>query len=129
MILVDSSVWIDYFGLRHSKIEGKLEPLLLPYNQTAITGIILQEVLQGIRNERSYELTEELMSKLPCFMPDLETHRLAAQLYRKLASAGKKSTSIDCLIAALALQKNMALFTLDTGFHDIASHSPLDLAQ
>ena len=53
MILADSSIWIDYFSERASDSKNRIEDLTRPDNQVVVTGIIVQEILQGIRNPRS----------------------------------------------------------------------------
>lgn len=127
MVLVDSSVWIDYLSPQASKIDQKLEALIRPTNQVVITGIIFQEVLQGIRNPRSYELTQKLMRRLPFLVPDTETHVEAARLFRELSSKRKIPSTIDVLIAALALKNRIPLFTLDSDFRLIEAFSDLKL--
>lgn len=127
MVLVDSSVWIAYLGQRVSAVEARLESLIRPDNQVVITGIVFQEVLQGIPQARAFELTHELMGRLPFLLPSVETHRLAAELFRKFVKAGRVCSSIDVLIAALAIEHRCHLFTLDRDFHYIAEHSKLEL--
>lgn len=127
MVLVDSSVWIEYLSHRVSLVGERLEILLRPNNQIFITGIIFQEILQGIYNQRSYLLTQKLLGRLPFLIPDLETHLLAATLFRKMVGFGKTPTSIDVLIASLAIRHKIRLFTLDKDFQAIQEHSPLQL--
>ena len=127
MILVDSSVWIDYLGFNVSKIDQKLDALIHPNNQVVVTGIILQEVLQGIKNSRSFQLIQKLMSHLPFLVPTADTHYLAAEMFKKLAGHGKTPSTVDVLIAALAIQNKLPLFTLDNDFQAIKTHSPLEL--
>lgn len=127
MVLVDSSVWIDYLGARTSAIDQKLETLIHPNNQVVITGLILQEVLQGIRNERSYQLTQKLLRRLPLAVPNIDTHILAAEIFRDLFLKGKTCSTIDAVLAALAIENRILLFTLDADFHIIQRHSDLKL--
>ena len=127
MVLVDSSVWIDYLGHRPSKVEQRLEALLRPSNSAVITGIIFQEVLQGIKGERSFQLTHELLRKLPFLVPSLESHLRAARISHSLILKGRSPSSIDTLIAALAIENKIPLFTLDKGFSMIEAHTELEL--
>ena len=127
MVLVDSSVWIDYLSPRVSKIDQKLEELIRPDNQVVITGIIFQEVLQGIKNQRSYLLTQKLLRKLPFLSPNSQTHVKAAEIFRKLISKGKNPSTIDVLIASLAIENRIPLFTLDTGFNLLKAYCGLQL--
>jgi predicted nucleic acid-binding protein len=127
LVLVDSSVWIAYFSPAVSEVEQKLETLIRPTNQAIITGIIFQEVLQGIRNPRTYQLTQKLLRRLPFLMPNAETHSKAAAIFRELASKGKSCASIDVLIAALAIENRIPFFTLDADFDFVAKYSNLKL--
>ena len=127
MVLVDSSVWIDYLGIQSSKFHQKLEALIQPHNQAVITGVIFQEVLQGIRNSHSFQLTQKLLGRLPILIPNIETHLQAAGIFKMLSSKGKTSSTIDVLISALAIQNGIPLFTLDAGFHVITENTNLKL--
>lgn len=127
MVLVDSSVWIQYLGPHASRVDERLEGMLRPANQVVITGIIFQEVLQGIRNLRSYQLTQKLLGRLPFLIPGKETHRKASEIYRSIASKGKRPTTVDVLIAALAEENRIPLFTLDEDFRVISTHTHLKL--
>jgi predicted nucleic acid-binding protein len=125
--LVDSSVWIDYLSLETSKIGSQLETFIRPSNKAVITGVIFQEVLQGIRNRRSYQLTKKLMHRLPFLLPHAGTHVKAAEIFRDLVSRGKKPSTVDVLIAALAIEHRIPLFTMDSDFRFIEAHSALKL--
>ena len=81
MVLVDSSVWIQYLGPQNSGVEARLETLIQPTHQALITGVIFQEVLQGIRNPRSYELTKKLLGRLPFLIPSHVTHAKASEIF------------------------------------------------
>ena len=127
MVLVDSSVWIQYLGPHASGVDQKLEALIQPTNQVVITGIIFQEVLQGIKNPRSYHLTKKLLSRLPFLIPGTETHARAAEIFRASSSRGRKPATIDTFIAALALENRIPLFTLDEDFRPIKTETGLKL--
>lgn len=127
MILVDSNVWIDFFKKSHSKHKEKLESLIIGNNQVCICGLILQEVLQGIKDEMQYKEVEEKLIKLPFVLTDKETYIIAAKLYRKLRDEGFIIPTIDFSIAACSIQNFLPLFTLDVHFKPIADNSELKL--
>ena len=127
MVLVDSSVWIDYLSPQISEIDQKLETLIRPNNQVVITGIIFQEVLQGIRNQHSYQLTQKIMQRFPFLIPNTEIHLKAAEIFRTLSMKGKIPSTVDVLIAALAVENRIPLFTLDKDFRTIKEYSDLEL--
>lgn len=99
-------------------VERALEALIRPTNQVIVTGIIQQEVLQGIRNQKSYELTRRLLKPFPSVEPDLSIYHKAAEYYRHIRASGHSTTSIDALLAALAIHYRAPLYTLDRGFQN-----------
>ena len=125
MILIDSSVWIAFLGPRTSEVDSIVESLIRPTNQAVIAGVIFQEVLQGIKNERSFHLVEKLMGRLPILEPSKKIYLHAAEIFRNLASHGRNCTTVDVLIAALAIQYETRLFSLDTDFKAISKHTHL----
>ena len=64
MIIVDTTVWIDFFRDCQEPHVSVLESLIRKKDNLCICGIILTEVLQGIREERDYEKTKNLFDKL-----------------------------------------------------------------
>lgn len=129
MILADSSVWIDFLSLKNSEAGRNLETLLRPVNQVVMTGIVFQEVLQGIRSMRSSQLTQKLLGRLPFIIPTPQTHLKAAEIFKKISAKGKILSTIDALIASLAIENRIPLFTQGTDFQTIASHTELKLFQ
>lgn len=127
MVLADTSVWIDFFQNNDSSYAITLEGLIKDNNRAVICGVILQEALQGIRDNTSYELTKEKLSKLPFLDTNKETYIYAASLYRTLRRKGITIPSIDITIAAIAALNNIPLFTKDEHFKTIARYSELKL--
>lgn len=127
MVVVDTSVWIDFFRGASDDGNGRLEALIRDQNRAAICGIILQEILQGIREPRSYELTRQCLLFLPFLETNREVHLLAASLFRDLRKKGVTVPAADATIAAVALHHGFPLFTRDGHFAEIARHSKLKL--
>ena len=127
MVVVDTSVWIDFFRNPADEDNNGLEELIRDQNRAAICGIILQEILQGIREPKSYELTRQRLLFLPFLDANREVHLLAAALYRDLRKKGVTVPSTDAAIAAVALHHDFPLFTRDEHFKEIARHSKLKL--
>lgn len=125
MLLLDSSVWIDAQrgvatdATRFVETRDSSEEL-------ATTGIIFQEVLQGIRSRVDYErMRKALWSALILEPRELSTYEVAAQLYRSAREAGltiRKPN--DCLIAALALENGALLVHNDRDFFALAQVEP-----
>ncbi len=127
MVLVDTSIWIDFFQHPASPQAAKLEDLIREHNRAVLCGIILQEVLQGIRDNKSHAATKERLTKLPYLDMSKELHLAAASLYRSLRAKGITVPSADTSIAALAIFNHIPLFSKDEHFGIIAEHSGLVL--
>jgi len=127
MVLVDTSIWIDFFQAPESRTAVELESLIKNHNQVALCGIVLQEVLQGIRDRKSFELVCGRLLKFPFIETNRETWIMAASLYRELRAKGITLPPVDLTIAAIALRKNMALFSRDGHFEALAQGNGLKL--
>jgi predicted nucleic acid-binding protein len=120
-------VWIDFFQASESSHAAALESLIRDNNRAMICGIILQEVLQGIRDNTSYTLTKDRLSRLPYLEIDKETYLYASSLYRILRVKGITVPPVDVTLAGLAVQRGIPLYTRDEHFKAIAKHSGLKL--
>jgi predicted nucleic acid-binding protein len=126
-LIFDTTVWVD-------ALNGTTTPgsnLLISYIQhnlpVVLTPTIVQEVLQGIRDDKDYTRTKNNLTGfliLPVDMVDAAIG--AAELYRKLRKKGvtiRKAN--DCLIAFYAISHNMTVVHNDSDFDLIAGYSAL----
>ena len=121
MILVDTSVWIDFFKGIKSREEVILRKLIEEGEDICITGIILTEILQGIKKDYKYKEVKKFLLSLPIFLPKKETYIKAAEIYRECRKVGITIRStIDCLIAQVAIENNLFLLQKDRDFDKIA---------
>ena len=127
MVLVDTSIWIDFFQNTASPYIEKLESLIRDNNRAVICGIVLQEILQGIKDDRSHALTKERLSIFPFVNASKETYIYASTLYRAMRKKGVTIPPADATIAAIAILNGISLFTNDEHFKVIAGHSELKL--
>ena len=123
MILVDSSVWIDYFNGQRTRETDHLDALL--GDEVAATGdLILVEVLQGFRNDSDLAAAKRAMSKLPSF--DLLGHERAhraASRYRELRKAGVTvRKTVDVIIGSFCIDEGLPLLFSDRDFLPIVEH-------
>jgi len=126
MILVDTSVWIDFFGGHQLSHVGKLETLISKGEEIAICGVILTEIFQGIRDKQQFLETEERLDTLILLPMNRSTFIMAAHIYRSLRTKGITiRKSIDCMIAAAALENKAYLLHNDRDFKVITEHFPL----
>ena len=126
MLLVDSSVWIDW--LRGSDTDAvRFVQARESQEELALTHMIYLEVLQGVSSQRQFVATQKVLSAQSVLLPldGMETFEAAAQLYRRARTQGltiRKST--DCLIAAMALEHGALLVHNDRDFLALAQVVP-----
>jgi predicted nucleic acid-binding protein len=119
LILVDSSVWIDFFSSSPGPGGGELRRMIEDSEPVALTGVVVTEVLQGLT--RDARAIEQFLRQFEMLEPgDFETYRVAAAIYRTARGKGISLTTIDSLLAAIALEHNASVFTLDKDFSRIA---------
>jgi predicted nucleic acid-binding protein len=126
MILVDTSVWIDFFADRSTTGVLLLESFISDHEDICICGLILTEILQGIKDDGEYLKTKNLFRELRYLGFSDESFYSAAEIYRKIRSKGITiRNTVDCLIAAVAIENNARLLHNDRDFDFIAQHFPL----
>ena len=127
MIVVDTSVWIDYFNAFPSEEAAYLTLCIAEGQDLVIPGVVLAEILLGARNDADAARIRHVMS---AFDPAPELERAdydhAAGLYRACRARGMTPRStIDCLIAQLCLKHGYELLARDRDFVAIAQVSAL----
>ncbi|MEI6208870.1 MAG: PIN domain nuclease [Desulfuromonadales bacterium] len=127
MVLVDTSIWIDFFQAPDCETASVLTSLIKDHNRVVLCGIVLQEVLQGIRNQNSYDIVRVRLLTFPFVEATRETWLLAARLYRDLRANGITMPPVDVSIAAIAIQHDISLFSRDAHFSEVAKVSGLRL--
>jgi predicted nucleic acid-binding protein len=123
MILVDSSVWIDYFNDQNTPQVNLLDQLLS--TQPLATGdIILTEVLQGFRQDVDYETAKQLLTSLTIFnLLNIELAIKSADNFRALRKRGiTVRKTIDVIIATFCIEENHALLFSDRDFIPFVQH-------
>jgi predicted nucleic acid-binding protein len=126
VILVDTSVWIEFF-----RQSSDLDLEAVVDLEEVVTCLpVLQEVLQGFDDQRAYHLAREAMCAFPMVESPLseEVFQLAIDLYRSARRAGLTvRSSVDCLIGACALRSSLTVLHRDRDFDSLAQISPLDV--
>jgi predicted nucleic acid-binding protein len=122
MTLVDTSVWIDFLAARNTAQVGALESFIDKREDLCLCGVILTEVLQGIRDDKQHKQTESVLSSLIYLPMDQSTFLLAANIYRTLRSRGITIRNpVDCMIAAVCIEQKADLLHNDRDFDYIAN--------
>jgi predicted nucleic acid-binding protein len=133
VILLDTSVLSRIFrrrspGPEERRMQETVAALLAGDAALGLPGIVLQEILSGIRLARQFEeLRARFLSAFTIVQPSVEDHVEAARLKNRCLAAGANVSGIDCLIATVAISGSHELFAVDSDFQDIARHAPLRL--
>jgi len=129
VILVDSSVWIDYFRGVQSSQTDRLYALL--GNEPIATGdLVLAEVLQGFGSAQDFNQGRKLLTSLPIIeLVGGDIAIQAANNFRILRSLGiTVRKTIDTLIATSCIEKGLALLYSDKDFDPFVEHLRLQSA-
>jgi predicted nucleic acid-binding protein len=127
VILVDTSVWVDFFNGVDSTEAFYLQACIADAGPLIIPGVVLTEILQGLRNDSDVERVTRVLSAFD-LAPELEgvDYRAAAAIYRTCRGKGFTIRStIDCLLAQLCLRHSYDLLAKDRDFDAIARVFPL----
>jgi predicted nucleic acid-binding protein len=128
MVLVDSSVFINFFNSSKTKGAQQLSQLIIEGEDIAIIGIIVQEVLQGIKDDKHFKNIKLILDDF-YYIPTPETIFLqSANLFRHLKKNGVTiRKSVDIIIAQTCINHKIPLLQADKDFVNIAKFSKLDL--
>jgi predicted nucleic acid-binding protein len=127
-LLVDTSVWS--LALRRDAPQDlpevdRLSTALGGGETVFATGLILQEILQGVAGPKARDQIVERFSVLPFLVPDRQDHIAAAELRNECRRAGVQIGTIDVLLARLCLRHDLELLTTDLDFERVAERAPL----
>ncbi|MCH7400946.1 PIN domain nuclease [Belliella kenyensis] len=125
-VLIDTSVWINFFGGKDQKIIRAVQELL-SRDQVVICPPIFQEILQGLKYPKEFlEIKDKLKALKQIHVDPFEAAEGAAHIYSVLRSQGITiRKSYDCLIAWYAINTNATLFHLDRDFIPISKNFKL----
>ena len=129
MIVVDTTVWIDFFKEAQSPEDLHLQQLIRESRSLALTDVIFCEILQGIRDDAVYAKTRTILLSYPIFCMDtLAIFEQSANIYRTCRRKGLTvRKTIDCLIAAVCITNEVKLFHHDADFDHIAHVTSLKI--
>lgn len=125
-IIIDTSAWIDFFR-NQSGVVGDVVSSLISQDQAVITGPIVSELLQGLKNRREGKTLGELFSIIPYIEVKRQDWERAGELLRDLRQRGITVPLTDALIAIVAKQHGCSVLTLDRHFEHL--EVPLHLSR
>ena len=124
--MVDSSVWIDFFNARPTRAGKELRRMIADAEPIAITGVVVAEILQGLTRDSTQ--VAQYLSMWDMLEPrGFRTYREASAIFRAARAKGVSLSTIDALIAAIALEHGASVFTVDKDFFRIARIANLTL--
>lgn len=126
MMVVDTSVLSLAFrrrtrGVVEAPIVEAFRRMVEEDLPVAIPGIVLQELLSGVRTGTEFERLQEVMRGFPVLLATEAHHATAARISNKCRRSGLSVSVVDCLIAATALELNAQLLTTDEDFARMAA--------
>ena len=120
-------MWIDYLGGAETEAVGRFEERLDDGYAVGLTGVIYQEVIQGVSSWSEFERTSEYLGSQPFYNPrdPVESYKEAALIYFRCRRAGVTIRSaIDCLIARITIEHGLMLIHDDTDYEKMAEVVP-----
>ena len=123
MILIDTSVWIEFLRTSKTPAATALYSLIADGADICLADVNLTEILRGVADQTTYERVKQDLLRFPILAPrGVETHIKAADIYRECRRQGHTiRNSQDCLIAAIAIENNVSVLHNDKDFERIAS--------
>ncbi|WP_432740703.1 PIN domain-containing protein [Methylobacter sp. G7] len=120
-VMIDSCAWIDFFKSKTGDLGNQVAELI-ETNQAAITGVIIAELLQGVKQENESQRLRVLFRSINYLPTEDSDWFNAGQLAQQLRAKGLTLPLTDVLIAVIAKRYAMPVLTLDKHFQ----HLPVD---
>ena len=118
MVIVDSSVWIDFFRVPGSPAGVEVDRLM-GENRIVMVGPVMMELLQGARSESEFDWLQSRLCALPFHQASRDTLVYAGWVSYQLRRQGVPVQLADILIAAIAIEGEHELYTTDHHFQRI----------
>ncbi len=128
--LLDTSVWSEALRRKNNSLKSEntyLYHLIQNEENIFITGVIIQELLSGIKNEKTFLELKEILLNFEIIEPEMEDYIFAANLQNKMSAKGIQATTVDLLLVSIALRRNYYLLSYDKDFTFISKHTELKL--
>lgn len=93
----------------------------------ALPGVVLQELLSGVKGPAALRKLDDILSGFPLLLATRDTHVLAAELRSRCRRKGVTAHTVDCLIGAHAVEVGAELLTTDEDFEHMAKHTGVRL--
>ncbi len=117
-VLIDTSIWVEYLRGKNQDLVESVKSLLRTRRAT-LCGIVLSELLAGVRTRKSRDTLKQTLDALEYSEVSRDTWILAGELSGNLKQQGISVPLTDLILAALALENDSELYTLDSHFNRI----------
>ena len=124
-VLVDTSVWIDYFRKNETSYQRLNE--LMDAGRVCCQNLIVAELIQGAKSEKEIEVIRDFFDLFHFLKEKADTWFKAAYLSFQLRKKGKTAGLADCYIAQMAFENNAVLLSFDQHFKEITKIIPVEL--
>lgn len=125
-ILIDTSVWIEYFKNQDKQFTGKVDQLLT-FSDVCVPKVVIAELLQGAKSEKEISVIEEFVEAFNILDQSDDTWIKAGRLSFSMKRKGGTVNIVDCYIAAIASENSCKIFSLDEHFKSIRNFLKLEL--
>lgn len=125
-VLVDTSVWIQFFRKKDSPVSSRLRNYL-ESNQVYCTGPVVVELYQGAKAVGEIDIINQLLDTVHYVEITRSHYHHAAKISYEAARKGQVFSVVDLILAVAAHAEQLKLFTLDTHFKEISRFCPLVL--
>jgi len=118
MLLVDTSVWSLALRRDHPRRNRHVRRFqeALVDGDVVLTGVVLQEVLQGLVEGPTKDRLVAELTKLSLLVPSRDDHLLAAEIFTTCRRNGVQMATVDALLAALCVRRDLVLLSTDKDF-------------
>jgi hypothetical protein len=117
-ILIDTSIWIEYFRDKSSPIAEILDRILAE-DEVCVPKIVMAELIRGAKSEKEVSIIEDFFDAFHIIDQKEESWIKAGKLSYKLKKKGENIHLFDCYIAIIAQENSCTVFTLNRHFKEI----------
>lgn len=114
-VLIDTCIWVPYFN-RPQSDEKRIVDELLDEDRVVLIGPVLAEILQGFRRDEEADWVASRLRGLRFLQVTFDDWQMAARLGRRAAAAGQQLPLSDLVLAAVALNYRLLLYSTDPHF-------------
>lgn len=125
-VLIDTSVWIDYFKGIDNQFAEKVDEVLT-FSEVYVPRVVIAELIQGAKSEKEVSVIEEFIGAFNIVDQTEDTWLKAGRLSFFMKRKEASISIIDCYIAVIADENNCKIFSLDEHFRTIKKFIRIEL--